>query len=79
MNWRTRLAHWLHPRERLTVRIEECDDGRWRWYAYTYAQVQVASCPVDGYQTESLCASVAKKLFRNGWRVSVSVEYRGTP
>ena len=79
MGLRQRIARWLLPRERLTVVIEEGKDGRWRWYACTYAQVQVAVCPVYGYPTESLCANVARKLFANGWRVSVSVEYQGTP
>ena len=78
MNWRTRIAHWLLPRERLTVVLEEGKDGRWRWYAYTFAQVLVAQSAPDGHTTESGCASIVRKLFGNGWRVSVRVEYPGT-
>ena len=78
MGLRERIAHWLLPRERLTVVLEEGKDGRWRWYAYTFAQVLTAQGPPDGYATEPGCARVAKQLFGAGWRVSVRVEYPGT-
>ena len=76
MTLRQRIADWLRPRERLTVHVEEGEDGRWRWYAHTYAEVLVAQCPPDGFPTETLCTSTVRKLFGNGWRVGIRVEYR---
>jgi len=78
MNWRTRLARWLLRPELLTVVLEQGKDGRWRWYAYSYAQVLTAQCPPEGYLSRPQCESVVRGLFGNGWRVSIRVEPEGT-
>ena len=78
MNWRTRIAHWLLPRERLTVVLEKGKDGRWRWYAYSYCQVLTAQSPPDGYLSRTQCLGIVSGLFSNGYRVDIRTEPEGT-
>ena len=80
MSWRTRIAQWLNPPERMGVMVEQGKDGRWRWYAFSYAQVMIAQSPPDGFATAKQCKSAIGGLFLNGWRVSIRlVEYTPGP